>query len=215
MIAATHQPHAEELRAGDRRRRIRAALAAARHASLGQVRHAGRARDRDGARRPAHHRRARRDLQSARRPLAALDRHGRELHGAGGEAAERASSPRSGARVQREASSQCLSPACSCWMPRFAGMTEKNDRSTPGSGPSSRCSPRRTDRAQRDAARADRDARHGRRDACALPVRLSVRADLPARRAAGDRRRRCRGRRWSFWPWAARRRAVRRSPRPR
>jgi 2-polyprenyl-6-hydroxyphenyl methylase/3-demethylubiquinone-9 3-methyltransferase len=43
------QPHAEELRAGDRRRRIRAALAAARHASVGQVRHAGRARDCDGA----------------------------------------------------------------------------------------------------------------------------------------------------------------------
>ena len=40
------QPHAEELRAGHRRRRIRAALAAARHPPLGQVRHAGRARDR-------------------------------------------------------------------------------------------------------------------------------------------------------------------------
>ncbi len=36
------------------------------------------------------------------------------------------------------------------------------------------------DRAQRDAARADRDARHGRRDACALPVRLSVRAAVSA-----------------------------------
>ena len=34
----------------------------------------------------------------------------------------------------------------------------------------------RADRAQRDAARADREPRHGRRDACALPVRLSVRA---------------------------------------
>ena len=52
---------------------------------LGQVRHAGRARDRDGARGLARHRRARRDLQSARRPLAALDRHRRELHGDGGE----------------------------------------------------------------------------------------------------------------------------------
>ncbi len=40
MVAATHQPHAEELRARDRRRRICAALAAARHAQLGQVRHA-------------------------------------------------------------------------------------------------------------------------------------------------------------------------------
>ena len=40
MIAATHQPHHEELRARHRRRRIRPALAAARHASLGQVRHA-------------------------------------------------------------------------------------------------------------------------------------------------------------------------------
>ena len=37
--------------------------------------------------RPAHHRRARRDLQSPRRPLGALDRHRRELHGAGGEGA--------------------------------------------------------------------------------------------------------------------------------
>ena len=40
------QSHAEELRAGHRRRRIRAALAAARHAPMGQVRHpagAGRA----------------------------------------------------------------------------------------------------------------------------------------------------------------------------
>ena len=43
------QPHAEELRARHRRRRIRPALAAARHPSLGQVRHAERARDRDGA----------------------------------------------------------------------------------------------------------------------------------------------------------------------
>ena len=41
---------------------------------------------------------------------------------------------------------------------------------------------RRPDRAQRDAARADREPRHGRRDACALPVRLSVRAALPRRR---------------------------------
>ena len=34
------QPHAQELRAGDRRRRIRAGLAAARHPSVGQVRDA-------------------------------------------------------------------------------------------------------------------------------------------------------------------------------
>ena len=34
----------------------------------------------------------------------------------------------------------------------------------------------RADRAQRDAARADREPRHRRRDACALPVRISVRA---------------------------------------
>ena len=38
------EPHAQELRAGDRRRRIRAALAAARHPPVGQVRHAERAR---------------------------------------------------------------------------------------------------------------------------------------------------------------------------
>ena len=43
------QPHAQELRAGDRRRRIRAALAAARHPSMGQVRHPGRARTRDSS----------------------------------------------------------------------------------------------------------------------------------------------------------------------
>ena len=40
------EPHAEELRAGHRRRRIRAALAAARHPSMGQVRHPERTRDR-------------------------------------------------------------------------------------------------------------------------------------------------------------------------
>ncbi len=37
------QPHAQELRARHRRRRIRAALAAARHPPMGQVRHAERA----------------------------------------------------------------------------------------------------------------------------------------------------------------------------
>ena len=46
MIAATLNRTHEELRAGDRRRRIRPALAAARHASVGQVRHAERARER-------------------------------------------------------------------------------------------------------------------------------------------------------------------------
>ena len=35
-------------------------------------------------RRPHHHRPHRRDLQSAGRPLAAIKRHGRQLHGAGG-----------------------------------------------------------------------------------------------------------------------------------
>ena len=74
------QPHAQEFRARHRRRRIRAALAAARHASMGQIRHAERARARDRARRPAGDRRARRDLQSVRRPLAVVVRHGRELH---------------------------------------------------------------------------------------------------------------------------------------
>ena len=49
MIAGHAQPHAQELRAGDRRRRVRARLAAARHPSLGQVRHAERARDRAGS----------------------------------------------------------------------------------------------------------------------------------------------------------------------
>ena len=53
------QPHAEELRARDRRRRIHPALAAGRQPSLGQVRHAERARDRDGAGRAAGDRRAR------------------------------------------------------------------------------------------------------------------------------------------------------------
>ena len=47
------QPHAQELRAGDRRRRIRAALAAARHPSVGQVRDARRARSRARAARAA------------------------------------------------------------------------------------------------------------------------------------------------------------------
>ena len=47
-----------------------------------------RARDRARARAACGvHRRDRRDLQSARRPLAALVRHGRELHGDGGSAA--------------------------------------------------------------------------------------------------------------------------------
>jgi hypothetical protein len=40
------------------------------------------------------------------------------------------------------------------------------------------------DRAQRHAARAHRCARHGRRDPCALPVRLSLR-DRVSRRGAG------------------------------
>ncbi len=40
MMVGDHQPHAQELRACDRRRRIRAALAAARHPPVGQVRHA-------------------------------------------------------------------------------------------------------------------------------------------------------------------------------
>ena len=75
------QPHAEELRARHRRRRIRAALAAARHPSLGQVRHArtnSRSRwSRRGLRVTGEQRR---DLQSPRRPLAAFVRHGRELH---------------------------------------------------------------------------------------------------------------------------------------
>ena len=53
------QPHAEKLRARDRRRRIHPALAAGRQPSLGQVRHAERARDRDGAERPAGHRTSR------------------------------------------------------------------------------------------------------------------------------------------------------------
>ena len=79
------QPHPEELRAGDRRRRIRAALAAARHPSVGQVRHAGRTGERDRTRRPAGDRRARRDLQSVRRSLATVVRHGRQLHAGGGD----------------------------------------------------------------------------------------------------------------------------------
>ncbi len=50
LIDGDAQPHAEELRAGDRRRRIRAALAAARHAPVGQIRQAGRAGDGDRGR---------------------------------------------------------------------------------------------------------------------------------------------------------------------
>ena len=57
---------------------------------LGQVRHAGRTRNRDGAGGLVDDRRARRDLQSARRPLAALDRHRRELHGGGAQNGGRA-----------------------------------------------------------------------------------------------------------------------------
>src|SRR5262249_39760580 len=61
-------------------------LVAPGHASMGQVRHAQRTRDRHRAERPAHHWRGRRDLQSFRRPLAALQRHGCQLHGRRGEA---------------------------------------------------------------------------------------------------------------------------------
>ena len=46
------------------------------------------------------------------------------------------------------------------------------------------------------------EPRHRRRDACALSVRLSVRACFSARRHAGDAARRCRGRACTFWPWA-------------
>ena len=46
MIAATLNRTLKELRARHRRRRIRAALAAARHPPMGQVRHPGRARSR-------------------------------------------------------------------------------------------------------------------------------------------------------------------------
>ena len=53
------QPHAEKLCARDRRRRIHPALASGRQPPLGQVRHAERARDRDGAGRSAGDRRAR------------------------------------------------------------------------------------------------------------------------------------------------------------
>ena len=68
------QPHAEELCARHRRRRIRAALAAARHPSMGQVRHAERARDRAWSR-PACDviGETRRDLQS-RSPTAGSSR---------------------------------------------------------------------------------------------------------------------------------------------
>ena len=72
MFAATINRTHEGGGARDLRRRIRAALAAARHAQLGQVRHAGRTGDRDGAWGSAHHRRAWRDLQFACRPLGAL-----------------------------------------------------------------------------------------------------------------------------------------------
>ena len=54
------QSHAEEFCTRDRRRRIRAALAAARHPSMGQVRDAGRTGNRDRKCRPARDRRARR-----------------------------------------------------------------------------------------------------------------------------------------------------------
>ncbi len=80
------EPHAQEFRARHRRRRIRAALAAARHAPMGQVRHARGTGTRDRTQRSQGDRRARRDLQSVRRPLAALVRHGRELHAGGARA---------------------------------------------------------------------------------------------------------------------------------
>ncbi len=56
------QPNAEELCAGDRRRRICAALAAARHARLGAFRHAARIASRAAGRRPENPRGNRRDL---------------------------------------------------------------------------------------------------------------------------------------------------------
>ena len=62
MVGRHAQPHAQELRARHRRGRIRARLAAARHASVGQVRHAERARDRARAERAAGGERERRDL---------------------------------------------------------------------------------------------------------------------------------------------------------
>ena len=80
MFAATLNRTLKSFALGDRRRRICAALAAARHPSMGQIRHPERTRARDGARRLAGDRRTRRDLQSVRRPLAIVVGHGRELH---------------------------------------------------------------------------------------------------------------------------------------
>ena len=62
MFVATLNRTAKSLRTGDRRRRIHLALAAARHPSMGQIRHARRTRDRHRAGRIARHRRDRRDL---------------------------------------------------------------------------------------------------------------------------------------------------------
>ena len=83
-----HQPHAEGAGPRHYRRGICAALAAARHAPVRQAGASGRAGKGPVRRRHARHRADRRDLQPARRPLAEIHRHGRQLHGAGGTGGE-------------------------------------------------------------------------------------------------------------------------------
>ena len=80
LVGATLKPDLEELGAGDRRRRIRAALAAAGHARLAPVRDARRIPAPHPTRRPAALRVRRRHLQSADRSLGPFLRHGLQLH---------------------------------------------------------------------------------------------------------------------------------------
>ena len=84
MVVSTLEPQLEELCARHRRRRICPALAAARHPSMGQVRHPRRTRAASARQQARHHRAGRRGLQPVRRQMEPLVRHGRELHGGGG-----------------------------------------------------------------------------------------------------------------------------------
>ena len=84
MIARHHQPHVQELRPRDRRRPNMCSAGCRAAPIVGQVRHAGRTRERDGGG-------GLRAIDGigviydiARRRLAALARHGRELHADGG-----------------------------------------------------------------------------------------------------------------------------------
>jgi ubiquinone biosynthesis O-methyltransferase len=86
MFVATLNRTLEELRIRHHRRRICSGLAAPRHPPLGKVHHAGGTQPLSGGRRAqagGHHRRR---LQSPDRDLGPVARHGRQLHGGGGQA---------------------------------------------------------------------------------------------------------------------------------